>query len=463
MPNSFHLIRWLTDEREKGTIIWLFNIGAEKFWNPVQAGIVDVNEDRIVSRMEEMNLLLCREQDVIILRERPDDAFLEQLRAWGFSIPRIWTPAPGEERASISELVLRDPELLGRLTQLGVEEPDAVLVPYAVTRLEEAIAKRCELRLVAAPSEVNASVNDKIGNREIAEALELPVCRGRICDSIDAIREAYEELTTGEGAFERVIIKEPYGASGKGLYIVDAPDKLNTLLLRLGRYAKQHPDARWLVEGWYHKIGDVNYQLYVSPEGEAEVFSIKEQMLRDTVYIGSRFPVKWANGEDEAYHSFGEKIGKHLHAIGYTGVAGIDSIIAEGGEIIPVIEINGRFTLSTYLSFVSRVIGSPLTYLSRYFKLTTDYPLPYAEVNELLQREGLLYREDTGEGVLVYTSGTLPVRMDESTGKFNGRLFALIAAASETRADELSSRLEAFIEAVQRERRGDEVGSHPGR
>ncbi|WP_058304258.1 preATP grasp domain-containing protein [Gorillibacterium timonense] len=446
MSDSFHLIRWLTEERCKGIIVWLFNIGAERFWNQVQPGIVDVNEDRIVSRMEEMNLLLCREQDILILREAPNPEYLEQLREWGFSIPRILVPASGDERAGISELVLSDDELLQELKRLAETEADVAFVPYAATRLEEEIAERCGLSLFSAPAAVNAAVNDKIGNREIAERLGLPVCKGRICESVDEIREAYMALTTGEPAFEKVIIKEPYGASGKGLYIVDSPEKLQTLLLRLNRYARSHPDARWLVEGWYSKLADVNYQIYVSPEGETEVFSIKQQMLRDTVYIGSRFPVPWEGEEEQLYRRFGEQIGQSLHSIGYTGVAGIDSIITEQGEIIPVIEINGRFTLSTYISFLTRVLGERAKFISRYFKLVSDESLSYADVCRRLERGGLLYNRSIDEGVLVYTSGTLPLRADESTGKYHGRLFALVIAENWERVDELNRKLETMAD-----------------
>ena len=66
MDKEFNLIQYLTTQRSKGIIIWLCNIGAEKYWSNMNTGIVDRNEDIIVNRIEEMNLLICREQDVII-------------------------------------------------------------------------------------------------------------------------------------------------------------------------------------------------------------------------------------------------------------------------------------------------------------------------------------------------------------------------------------------------------------
>lgn len=446
MSTPFNLVTRLTEERDRGVIVWLLNIGAEKYWNPVQPGVVDRGEDRIVGRVEEMNLLLCREQDILILRVMPDPYYLDKLREWGFSVPRIRVPKESDPWTPISELVLKDEELLIELSAIATANEDVRFVPYAVTRLEEQIAARCGLRLAAASSGVNAAVNDKIANREIAVALELPVCQGRVCGSAEEIGQAYAELTEQPPYFDRVIIKEPFGASGKGLYIVDSPDKLRPILLRVSRFSKNNSQAQWLVEGWYDKQADVNYQLYVSEDGGVDVYSIKQQVLRDTVYIGSKMPVQLDADAVDSYREFGETIGKHLHAIGYTGVAGVDSIITREGGVIPIIEINGRFTLSTYISFLERVIGEAKVF-SRYFKVASDEPVDFRAICERLEREQLLYGRKSGEGVLVYTSGTLPTVKDESSGKYPGRVFALIVARDWERVEEIGSRLELLLDS----------------
>ncbi|WP_159882661.1 preATP grasp domain-containing protein [Paenibacillus puerhi] len=475
MDEQFDLIRCLTTHKREHVLIWLLNIGAEKYWHPVHAGVIDRTEDRIVARVEEMNLLLCREQDILIVRERPDEAYLAKLREWGFEVPRrILVPRGADALLPISELVLQDEGLkrelaaaaaeaaaeaeaagAGRTAQAdgsGVEEagrrPAGVyFVPYAVTRLEERIAEECGLTLVGAPAGVNAAVNDKIGNRRIAEALGLPVSQGKVCLSTAEIRDEYERLTERE-QFGMVIVKEPHGASGKGLYRVDSAEKLAPLLSRLARFSRGREDAQWLVEGWYPTQADISFQLYVSPQGEAQVFSIKRQVLRDTVYIGSAMPADLDERTLSAYREYGVLIGKHLYEeYGYTGVAGVDSIITKDGTIIPVIEINGRFTLSTYLSFAGDVLGDVKLY-ARYFKLLTRQPHDYARLCTAMEREGLLYNRETGKGVLVYTSGTLSIPVAEGDGAstaYAGRLFTLTAARDWSGVEAYNARLEAFV------------------
>ncbi|GIQ67222.1 ATP-grasp domain-containing protein [Xylanibacillus composti] len=446
---SFHLIRWIAENRDQGRIVWLFNIGAEKYWNPVQAGIIDRNEDRIVNRVEDMNLLLCRKQDVLIMRAYPDEDFLTQLQQWGMDIPHIEVPAGAAEDpyTPIAELVLQDNLLLDRLAAYAASAADTYFVPYAVTRIEEEIADRCGLIIPHARAKICAGINDKIANRLLAEELNLPVCKGKVCRSTDEIQLAFDELEQNPPYFEKVIIKDPFGASGKGLYIVDDAARLKPLLARLGRIARSRPDTQWLVEGWYKKKADINYQVYISPNGETEVFSIKKQVLRDTVYIGSQMPPDFEDSVTASIHEYGRQIGNKLYEQGYCGVAGIDSIITDEDVLVPIIEINGRFTLSTYISFIAARMGIAKM-LTRYFRLQTEEPFGFLSLCEALRKENLLYDEGSKKGIIVYTSGTLPHAREESTGRCAGRLFALIAAPTWDEAERLQQQLEQFVERL---------------
>lgn len=445
MNQDFELVELLTNRRDEAIIVWICNIGAEKYWNTVNPGVIDRNEDIIVNRIEEMNLLLCRKQDFLILRKAPDPSYLQYLEEQGFAVPSILTPKNDDPVTPISELVLKDTDLLNQLTALS-KTTDLYFLPYAVTRLEEEIASKTGLKLIGSPSRTNAAVNNKINNRKIALELGFPVCKGRVCSSMDEITAAYHELTQQPPYFEKVIIKEPFGASGKGLYIVDSPERLKMLLLRLARFARGQANPEWLVEGWYAKNADLNYQIYISPEGKVTVFSVKEQLLRDSVYIGSRISPELSPAITGQVNQCGEKIGQYLYRMGFYGVAGVDAIVTTDELLIPIIEINGRFTLSTYLSFLEPVLGK-FKALSRYFRIITDTRLDYHMVCEMLESDGLLYRRTKREGIMVYGSGTLsgapPVQ-----GVYSGRLFALIIAESWDRVQELNGKLESQIQRI---------------
>jgi hypothetical protein len=447
MNEKFNLIQYLTSQRDKGIIIWLCNIGAEKYWSKLSAGVVDKNEDTIVNRVEEMNLLLCREQDVVILRKAPDEEYLHTLKKMGYSLPRILTLNNADLLTPISELVLKDDILLKDLNTIAYGNKNVYFVPYAVTYLEEQIAEKAGLRLMGASSVVNAKVNDKIFNREVSLKLNFPVCQGCVCNSVDEMRDAYKELTEKAPYFEKVIIKEPNGASGKGLYIIDNKERLESNLRLIARLSRGKSDNKWLVEGWYEKKADLNYQIYISPEGEVETFSIKQQLLKDTVYIGSKIPPELDEGILDAYKDYGRKIGEYLFSIGFTGVAGIDSIITKNDVIIPIIEINGRFTLSTYISFLNQVMNNKRV-LSRYFKLITNSPITYGKLYAELARRGIGFDLTKREGIFIYTAGTLPTEFSEETQTCNGRVFTLIAASKWDQVELYNTNLEAAIQEI---------------
>lgn len=447
MDKEFNLIQYLTTQRSKGIIIWLCNIGAEKYWSDMNTGVVDRTEDIIVNRIEEMNLLICREQDVIILRKSPDKEYLDVLKKMGYSIPRILTPKNAELLTPISELVQNDKELIEELKSIAAQGEEVYFSPYAVTYMEEQIAEMAGLKILGAPSEIGAKVNDKIFNREISKELGFAVCQGKVCYSIDEIREEYENLTNSEPYFKKVIIKEPNGASGKGLYVISDKEKLESNLRIIARFARKRTDAKWLVEGWYDKKADLNYQIYISPNGTVDVFSIKQQLLNDTVYIGSRIPPDLDEEILNSYKQYGEKIGKYLFEIGYTGVAGIDSIITTDDVIIPIIEINGRFTLSTYISFLNNQLKD-VKILSRYFRLISEKPVCYEDLIEEIDKKGILLKPEGREGAFVYTAGTLPTILPEGQDKYMGRVFAFIASDSWDRIEDYSSKLDDVIQSV---------------
>ena len=439
----FDLIKSLTNKEDNTRIVWLCNIGAEKYWNKLNMGISDKQEDIVVSHIEEMNLLLCRSQDVIVLRESPDEEFLRTLIKLGFQIPRILIPNCSDDAKSISELILNDENIINILKDISNKCKETYFVPYAVTGFEEKIADLCNLKLIGAPSNINAKINNKIFNKSIAKQLKFNVCTGKTCESIDEIREEYYNLTEKNNNFNKVIIKEPCGASGKGLYIIDDKNKLEGILRLISRLARNIENPQWIVEGWYNKKTDVNYQIYISEDGNVNVFSIKEQILKDTIYIGSRIPCNISYEKIEEYKKCGTDIGKYLFNLGFTGVAGVDSFITED-DIIPIIEINGRFTLSTYLSFLEEKFRENII-TTRYFKVTTNNQYDYTKLNELLYKNDLLYDDNKKEGVIIYTSKTLPVHFIEKQNHYLGRIFALILGKDDTALDKYIDRLENLI------------------
>jgi phosphoribosylaminoimidazole carboxylase (NCAIR synthetase) len=394
--------------------IWLCNIGAERFWHPQDSLLKSKPDMWMVNRIEEINLLLCKKQDYIILRNEPDTIYLRIAERLGFETPNILCPENKDDDLSIAELVLQEEQLLKKLKEINVD--NVYFVPYAVTFLEEQIADICGLSMFGTNSEICKKLNDKIFSRQIAETLRLPITEGYKCESLDDILSQYLKLVNSNGDVSlKVVIKNPYNTSGQGMYIAENEKQVRSivsLLKRTGVFGS------WLLERWYDNKIDVNYQIFVSQDGEVEMFSVKQQFVNDTVFTGSIIPA----GLNEKYMSelktYGEKVGSYLYSIGYRGFAGIDSIIVEN-KIIPIIEINARFTLSTYLSFLDELFNNE-NILFQYFDIATKTPVFYQDILDIVKKE-----MDEHDNVFVFAPSLLPNYSSKRGERYIGRLFVL--------------------------------------
>lgn len=348
--NVFNLLDHIVGKTNDYTVIWLFNIGVEKFWSGEVSIVKNQKEDIVVNHIEEICLLLTKVGDVLILRNNPDEKYLEEMKKRGFEIPMILTPQDQNENLGISELVLQDKFLLNKLKNLSKDRKKVVFVPYGVSVLEEKIAQICQLEMIGGPSNISKIINNKIFARKTAEELGYLITQGSICNDLDELNEKSMEFLE---VFEKVIIKQPCGASGKGLYIIDSETKLISVIQILKRISgKSNINQGWLVEGWYEKQADINYQIYIDRTGLVKTFSVKEQLLDKTVYIGSIIPPRISASLVKKCEECGKQIGKFLYQNGYNGIVGIDAMVTKENKFIPIVEINARFTLSTYLSFL---------------------------------------------------------------------------------------------------------------
>lgn len=443
MSINFNLINFLVKNREKGNIVWIFNIGAERYWNNEDFTIKDVNENQIVNHIEEMNLLLTRKQDLFILRDKPNEKYLIQMQQWKFEIPKIICPKHSEDDdRGISELVLEDKELLSLIKKYVQEHEVVYLVPYAVTKLEEQISKVCNLKLLFSSSEIYKKINSKVYSRGLAEKLGFKVTDGIVCNSIKEVENNAKLMLT---KYEKIIIKEPCSSSGKGLFVIKDNEKLKTVLLILKKFSKQNIKPEWIVEQWCEKKKDINYQIYIDSDGNINVFSIKEQIVDGTIYIGSVMPPRISDKVKQEYINYGNIVGRELYKNGFRGVVGVDSIIIDSESIIPIIEINARFTLSTYISFLTHKFPNCIM-RSFYKKIRLKDGANYATIVNMLISNNLLFDDFNKKGVLCYVSETLNPKKDNC----NGRFFAIIIGQNEDEIVRIHKKVVNILNEVRR-------------
>lgn len=448
MGSDINLIECLTTKKDKAIFIWICNIGAEKYWNDINPGIFDRRENIITNKIEEINLLLCRNQDILILREKPSDFFLQALKKFGFSIPKILYPKHNDSLKSISEMILMDEDLQIKLKNISDMYDQVYFVPYAVTILEEEIAKKCNLDLIGPSSSVCKIVNDKIFSRRMAQELGYAICDGKVCRTIEEIRETYFNLVNGDNKYEKVIIKEPYGASGKGLFIIGDKALLESTLGIIKRLNIKGACKEWIVEGWYKKKFDINFQIFISKSGKVNMFSISEQVLNGSIYLGSKINTDAIdNYIKQEYLKYASEIGDYLFKKGCRGIVSIDSIVTDYGTIIPIVEINGRFSLSTYLTYIAKANEENIIH-SRYYRVTAIDEVDYSTIYNAIKDEEILFDPIKKEGVIIYSSATLPKKVADSQEILSGRIFTLIVSSKSEMIEQYKMKFEIIMSKI---------------
>jgi hypothetical protein len=230
--------------------------------------------------------------------------------------------------------------------------PSGLLICFGNGAEEERLAVQHELALFGGSAASFAVVNSKARVKQWCLELGIATPEGRVCTTLDEIIDTTRELLA---RFERVAIKDPYGASGRGILLVSSADRVQRLLARQngGRVISEG----CVVEGWYPVEVSHNSQWLVLPSGEVFPLGSSEQLLADQKYKGNFMPMPSRTREPEALREQQRRIAVHAHAAGYRGVLGIDSVLTRQGELFPVIELNGRFNLSTYALAVLQKVG----------------------------------------------------------------------------------------------------------
>ncbi|MCI8509360.1 MAG: ATP-grasp domain-containing protein [Lachnospiraceae bacterium] len=413
---------------------WLFNIGIEENWSIDRFKVKDQEEDHIVQHMEEIMMLMAGKDDILLLRRRPNDRFICQMRSYGFEVPEIICPEKEDATKTITQLALEDKKVVQRLKKLS-QEKSTYLLPYGVTENEEVLAKACDMKIMGSDSAVARASNSKLYAKELVKRLHLSSPDGKVCVNFDEIREEWHHLRK---QFRRIVIKRPYGASGRGLYLVEDFEKLEKVLYILKRSGGL--EEKWIVEGWYEDKKDLNTQMCICGDGKIMILSVKEQILEETVYKGSIFPVELSADIKKQYLTSLEKAGRELHRDGIRGIVGIDSIVTKK-EIFPIIEINVRFTLSTYLSMLPSQF-SDRYFCSMYYRIFLSEKWNYSEITKKLVRAGLAFDTKTREGIFCYNHACVD---RDILGKA-GRLFVILMAKERKDLQKLRLKLEQLLE-----------------
>jgi [BtrI acyl-carrier protein]--L-glutamate ligase len=352
--------------------IWYYNIKDEQEMNTGDIpSVSDATSINLMQYQEQQMIFLAEPDDIVVIQQEIDEQFMNYLNTF-VQVPKI----------------IRENEFNENIFK------KYSLVPF----INVGEVEKMEIKKYGASVELTKKFNNKLTLKKFLLENGFNTPKGAICRNVEELESHYHQLRKD---YQRVVLKSAYGSSAKGIKIIESDKDFDRLIKFI---KKRNEKANFLIEGWLEGSRSINSQVTIEESGP-KIINITEQSIdKNGVYMGTDYNPRYSPLLIESYRHEINKLGWLLHDEGYRGVYGVDSLI-RGNEIVPVIEINARFTQVLYLSkFVERLKGNKYTFIRtayRSFKLKEKYN--FEEVKYFIEKS---LKPNKDNKFYIYTFGS---------------------------------------------------------
>lgn len=399
------------------TSIHFGTFDAERCWRPsdlAELPAVRTGGDTVVATLDEVLTAGCAPGDLLITRRSLSPAVRQCLAEAGIVFDHLpaenadWSghDCPLDEQR-VEELLL-DSEALTDLTA----RYDHVR-PYAVLPETVSLLTQWKRSGEVPPVGVVTKVNSKTWSNALVQNLGLPGL-ARVVRSVDELSSAAQEYGLS------VVVKDPYGVSGRGTLRMSSPGVLRAIQRVLSRQKADGRRIELLVQPELPKKCDFSGHLEVNRDGTARFLGVQVMVNHGFRHLGSgpADPELTDLLDRHGYPDVLADVGAALADEGYHGPVGVDSMVLEDDTLVPVLEINARRSMGLLALLAGqRVAHSGLECHLWQLGLTLGPDQGIEEVLSALRAERLLYIAGTRPGVLVLGGGSL--------SEADGRLYGL--------------------------------------
>ena len=375
----------------------------------------------------------CEPGDLLATSRPISPALLEALHRAQLGCETVDVPGPVELPV---EERLADQAVAPRLSRYR----DLTPAPYAVVpRTHDAMA-RLGVPALLPDIKTVSRVNSKTFSNRLTDELGL-FGGGVIARSPGQLRSLCADLGANEG---RVLVKDPYGVSGRDTLVVDSPRILDTVVRVLERQADQGSEVELLVQPLFRVAQSFSGHLLIDAAGGLRLLGLQATANNGFAFAGSATAPAWLEraADRAGYPELLTVLGKVLFTAGYHGPVCVDSLLLEDGRIVPVLEINARSSMGLLnLTLTARVADRTVRPRLRVRLVRFDGDGFTARLLGALHNARLLW-PGHGAGIMPLASGTLVPPC--------GRLFYALFAGEAAEFDALETSLDGLLAAVRR-------------
>lgn len=441
--------------------VWLGTFNSEYFWREKELAdlpsIMDGEANRIVGAMDELLFPLCNKEDVLLTRHMFNEALKEYLSDIGFSfqpaVAGLMEDAfPYGEPAAKSTCQL--------LCENGKKDCFTALlskcsgvVPYSVLPYLQEFCSFYKLPYNFPSIAIVKKANSKVYSHQLLKELgrESP---GEVVYSAGELRESGSRLLM-QGSF---LIKDDFGVSGKGNLLIKSGRMLEKVATYLEKQEKEGKLVRFLLEPFYeNKKLDFSCQLFIRENGEIEYVSVQHLLNSGFAYKGSKVSPKSFIDfiTEKQYFNVIDSAAGRLYKEGYRGAVCIDSMLLQDDSIVPVIEINARYSMGFICSSLTKFAATCNTDgMLSFLSLGCPAGISFENILERMKERGLLFDPCKGKGIIPLSANTLTVNRimqgpPEGQDLYKGRLYVFVCGDTDQMREEIFSELKAALGEMQ--------------
>lgn len=372
----------------------------------------DKDRESIVLCMDELLFPFCGPDDILYTRCKIDPTLYEYLNGLGFSFRTRYHFDLNDEERSLPE-----PEVFKQcmfsLASDGQQREEILshnvkyLSPYAITADTEDYLHAAGLLGSLPNLETVRRVNSKFYSNRLLTRI------GENCYGTE-VNSALEVEAVGNTLLKRgpYLLKDPFGVSGKGNMLIENEAMQRRIAEHLEKQERRGLRSQFLLEPLLRKETDFSSHWFIRESGETNFISVQRMLNQQQNYGGS---IRADEAmilllKNEGYFDTMEKALRILAEDGYHGFVCFDSMILEGGDVVPIVEINARKSMGLINAYLDKGWESyGHTALLTFLSLGLPEGFAFGRLLDALHVSGLLFTGQGAYGIVPISSNTVMV------------------------------------------------------
>lgn len=361
---------------------------SEQSYSLPAAGLFSAQNRPLTEGMDALSLTMAEDGDAVVTYRRLPE---EYLAYWSANIcsAENFTPAESQDD-SIYLRLLKDGSSHSMLMS-------GKIINYAHVPEYYEMCRGLGIRDDGPGLDVIRELNSKAYSNELRCRLGFPAAGIRLRSP-----EEYEaQIPLMLKSCGRVLIKDSMGVSGKGMLLIDSEGIAYRLADHFRRQQSAgRTDFDFILEPLLDRKADISCLFHIDGPGRTVIDGLRRNYSKGYAYLGSGPP-----DEDElALAAASDYTGKVMSIAadmaekGYRGYACVDSLITQDDQLIPLIEINPRMSMSRFSLRLGLMLNADcrLGYTEGKCSGITDT----AELLRQLDEQGILYTHKRGSGLI---------------------------------------------------------------